>query len=128
MSTKKIGDRGEQLAAAYLEAQGYIILARQYRFMKAEVDLVCFEPAARYEDGGELVFVEVKTRSGTGFGRPEEAVTEAKKRNMAVAPVRGEALDAIVAKAMKTSPALVNKFKKMVKIDKLKPRKRKKKQ
>ena len=52
---------------------------------------------------------------------------EAKKRNMVVAPVRGEVLDAIVAKAMKTSPATINKFKKMVKIDKLKPRKRKKK-
>lgn len=54
-------------------------------------------------------------------------LAEAKKRNMVVAPVRGEVLDAIVAKAMKTSPATINKFKKMVKIDKLKPRKRKKK-
>ncbi len=54
-------------------------------------------------------------------------LAEAKKRNMVVAPVRGEKLDAIVAAAMKTSPALINKFKKMVKIDKLKPRKRKKK-
>lgn len=52
---------------------------------------------------------------------------EAKKRNMVVAPVRGEVLDVIVAKAMKTSPATINKFKKMVKIDKLKPRKRKNK-
>lgn len=50
---------------------------------------------------------------------------EAKKRNVVVAPVRGEELDAIVAAAMKTSPALVQKFKKMVKIDKLKPRKKK---
>jgi len=54
-------------------------------------------------------------------------LAEAKKRNMVVAPVRGEELDAIVASAMKTSPALVQKFKKMVKIDKLKPRKKKKK-
>ncbi len=54
-------------------------------------------------------------------------LAEAKKRNMVVAPVKGEALDAIVAKAMKTSPATVNRFKKLVKIDKLKPRKRKKK-
>lgn len=82
MSTKDVGDRGEALAAAYLEARGYRILERQYRFERAEVDLVCFEPAARYEDGGELVFVEVKTRTGTGFGRPEEAVDEEKKRNM----------------------------------------------
>ena len=54
-------------------------------------------------------------------------LAEAKKRNMVVAPVRGEALDAIVAAAMKTSPATIKKFKKLVKIDKLKPRKRKKK-
>jgi len=54
-------------------------------------------------------------------------LADAKKRNMVVAPVRGEALDAIVAGAMRTSPALIKKFKKMVKIDKLKPRKKKKK-
>ena len=53
-------------------------------------------------------------------------LADAKKRNLLVAPVRGEELDAIVAEAMKTSPKLVNKFKKMVKIDKLKPRKKKK--
>lgn len=52
-------------------------------------------------------------------------LAEAKKRNMVVAPIRGEDLDALVAKAMKTSPALVQKFKKMVKIDKLKSRKKK---
>ena len=82
MSTKSIGDRGEAIAAAYLEAQGLTVLERQYRFERAEVDLVCFEPAAQYEQGGELVFVEVKTRTGLGYGRPEEAVTEAKQRNI----------------------------------------------
>jgi tripartite-type tricarboxylate transporter receptor subunit TctC len=54
-------------------------------------------------------------------------LADAKKRNMVVAPVRGEELDALVAKAMKTSPALIQKFKKMVKIDKLKSGKKKKK-
>ena len=82
MSTKQIGDRGEALAATYLEERGYIILARNYRFERAEVDLVCFLPAVPYDEGGELVFVEVKARSGLGFGRPEEAVTEAKKRHL----------------------------------------------
>lgn len=82
MSTKAIGDRGEALAAAYLEEQGYRILDRQYRFQQAEVDLVCFLPAVPYELGGELVFVEVKTRTGTSFGRPEEAVTLTKQRNI----------------------------------------------
>lgn len=82
MSTKKIGDQGEQLAASFLEQKGYRILERNYRFERAEVDLVCYQPAERYEDGGELVFVEVKTRSGLGFGRPEEAVDEAKQQNV----------------------------------------------
>ena len=82
ITTRSIGDQGEDLAAAFLEAQGYKILARQYRYERAEVDLVCFEPAARYQDGGELVFVEVKTRSGTGFGRPEDAVTEVKQHHV----------------------------------------------
>ncbi len=82
MSTKQIGDRGEALAAAFLEAKGYMILARNYCFERAEVDLVCFQPAEVYEAGGELVFAEVKTRSGLDFGRPEEAVTEEKKRNL----------------------------------------------
>ena len=80
MKTKRIGDRGEAIAAAYLEGQGYTILERNYRFEKAEVDLICFKPAARYQDGGDLVFVEVKTRSGLGYGRPEEAITDEKKR------------------------------------------------
>lgn len=80
MTTKHIGDRGEAAAAEYLEAQGYKILERNYRFERAEVDLVCFLPAPRYQDGGELVFVEVKTRTGLGYGRPEEAVTDEKKR------------------------------------------------
>ena len=82
MSTKRIGDEGEDVAAAYLEAQGLVVLERQYRFERAEVDLVCFEPATAYERGGELVFVEVKTRTGLGYGRPEEAVTEAKQRQV----------------------------------------------
>ncbi len=82
MSTKEIGDRGEAIAAAYLERKGYTILERNYRFERAEVDLICFMPAPKYEAGGELVFTEVKTRTGLGYGRPEEAVTEAKKRNL----------------------------------------------
>ena len=82
MFTRHIGDRGEALAADYLEAKGYTVMERNYRFEHAEVDLVCFKPAAKYEQGGELVFTEVKTRTGLGFGRPEEAITEEKKRHL----------------------------------------------
>ncbi|NNF59201.1 MAG: YraN family protein [Rhodothermaceae bacterium] len=76
---KATGAHGEDLAADYLEAKGYRVLDRNYRFMREEIDLVCFLPAERYEDGGELVFVEVKTRRGHGFGRPEEAVDRPKQ-------------------------------------------------
>lgn len=84
-TTKHIGDRGEDLAADYLAGQGYRVLDRNYRFEHAEIDLVCFDPAASGDRGGELVFVEVKTRSGLGFGRPEEAVTAEKKEHLVYA-------------------------------------------
>jgi putative endonuclease len=82
MTGKEIGDRGEAIAARYLEAQGYVILDRNYRYQRAELDLVCYEPAEGESEGGELVFTEVKTRSGLGFGRPEEAVSSAKRRHL----------------------------------------------
>lgn len=74
------GRRAESLAADFLEAKGYRIMERNYRFNREEVDLICFQPYPRYEDGGELVFVEVKARRGLGFGRPEDAVTADKQR------------------------------------------------
>ncbi len=77
------GRDGEDIAAEYLEARGFRVMDRNYRFEHAEVDLVCFEPSETYEHGGELVFVEVKTRRGTGFGSPEEAVSEQKQRHIA---------------------------------------------
>lgn len=79
---QRTGRSGEDRAAAYLEALGYRILDRNYRFEGTEVDIVAFEPAQDYERGGELVFVEVKTRRGTGFGPPEEAISDAKKRSL----------------------------------------------
>lgn len=82
MKRKQIGDRGENLAATYLEQHGYRILDRNYRYERAEVDLVGFEPAETPEQGGTIVFVEVKTRSGLGYGAPEEAVTDAKQQHI----------------------------------------------
>ena len=74
------GKDGEDLAAKYLEEKGYRILERNYRFQREEVDLICFQPYERYEEGGEIVVVEVKTRRGTGFGYPEESVTREKQK------------------------------------------------
>jgi len=80
-TTNDIGDRGEALAASYVRDAGYRVLERNYRFRRHEVDLVCLDPRAE----GEVVFVEVKTRRGTGFGPPEASVTEEKRRAVAAA-------------------------------------------
>ena len=74
-TTKHIGDRGEDIAAAYLEMKDWLIIDRNYTFEKAEVDIVA-------TDRNYIIFVEVKTRSGTFFGRPEEFVTPAKEANI----------------------------------------------
>lgn len=84
MSNVELGNRGEDLAASFLERHGYVILDRNYRFERAEVDLVGFEPAADGK-GGEVVFVEVKTRRGVAYGRPEAAVTADKQHQIAKA-------------------------------------------
>jgi putative endonuclease len=72
----RLGDRGEAAAAAELEAAGLQILARNYRCPFGEIDLIA-------NDGGVLVFVEVKTRSSAAFGAPRDAVTAAKRRKLA---------------------------------------------
>ena len=86
---KDVGNRGENIAAAYLESIGYRILHRNYRFGRLELDLVCREPPGDSPDAvfrqGEIVFAEVKTRSGLRFGHPEEAISETKQRRIAQA-------------------------------------------
>lgn len=65
------GKLGEEKAKKYLCSIGYIFLEQNYRYNKAEIDLIL-------NDGEVLVFVEVKYRSGLVFGLPEEAVNEKK--------------------------------------------------
>jgi putative endonuclease len=66
-----LGRRGEDVAAEHLAARGLVVLARNWRCREGELDLVA-------ADGPQLVVAEVKTRSGTGFGMPAEAVTPLK--------------------------------------------------
>lgn len=75
-STREIGDKGEELAAAYLESKGYTILERNYHFEHAEVDIVA------YDNEAYIIFVEVKTRSSNQFGEPEEYVDDEKIANI----------------------------------------------
>lgn len=70
-TTREIGSRGEDLAAAYLESKGWTILDRNYFFQRAEVDIVAY-------DGARIVFAEVKYRSGTDRGHPEESISKKK--------------------------------------------------
>ena len=79
MTAAEVGARGEDAAAEFLEAKGYRVMDRNYRFQREEIDLVAFQPNAT-NDGGMIVFVEVKARSGTGYGRPEAAVDGAKQK------------------------------------------------
>ena len=72
-----LGRFGEQVAAQHLEAAGLKVLARNWRCREGELDIVAWDPGERC-----LVFCEVKTRSGTGFGSPAEAVTVAKARRL----------------------------------------------
>lgn len=67
----ELGRRGEQLAVDHLTALGYTIVDRNWRCTIGEIDIV-----ARH--GSTAVVVEVKTRSGTGFGHPLDAVTPRK--------------------------------------------------
>ena len=74
----QLGAFGEQLACDYLVAKSYVILARNSRIKRTEIDII-----ARHKD--TLVFCEVKTRSSHHHGLPIEAVTRAKLTNMQTA-------------------------------------------
>jgi putative endonuclease len=75
-----LGSYGESLAARWCVAQGYEVLARNWRTREAELDLVL-------RKGNEIVFCEVKTRVDDRFGTPAEAVTAAKQRRVRSAAV-----------------------------------------
>jgi putative endonuclease len=70
--SRGVGQAWEDLAAVHLKRAGYRILERNFRCRPAEIDFVAM-------DGPVLCFIEVKGRSGTRFGRPEEAVDAEKQ-------------------------------------------------
>lgn len=67
-----LGQKGEELALKYLQKSGYIITQRNWRFGRAEIDLIA-------EKDGFVIFVEVKTRANNYFEEPEKAVTRRKQ-------------------------------------------------
>lgn len=72
------GKKGEIAAANFLTEKGFEILATNYRFKKAEVDIIAKQKS-------KIVFVEVKTRSSEMFGFPEEFVHKKKQQLIAKA-------------------------------------------
>ena len=70
-----LGRAGEGEAVRYLEGNGYRILHRNLRARFGEIDVVA-------RDGAALCFVEIKARSSTRFGLPEEAVHPMKRRQL----------------------------------------------
>lgn len=68
-----LGKKGEEIAANHLATKGYQIIERNWRFGKDEIDIIA-------EHENFLVVVEVKTRSTSYYGNPEEAVDEQKQR------------------------------------------------
>ncbi len=72
---KELGQEGEQMAADYLKKNGWQILELNYRYRRSEIDLIATK-------GQLLVFFEVKARSDTAFGHPEDFVGDKKAENI----------------------------------------------
>jgi putative endonuclease len=75
---RQLGNRGEIIAARFLEAKGYKILEHQFKVYGGEVDLIA-------EKDEEIIFVEVKTRQSLLFGYPENTITRRKLQRMVLA-------------------------------------------
>lgn len=75
MNKRQIGSEYEAEAASYLEQKGYVILEKNYRTKRGEIDLIA-------KDGETIVFVEVKYRSTRKYGSPFEAVDARKQRRI----------------------------------------------
>ena len=85
---RKMGQLAEGMAAAALKEKGYKILEHNFSNRFGEIDIIV-------EDKGILVFVEVKAKTGTNLGLPEEMVKRGKLqriRNMAVTYTQGKSL------------------------------------
>lgn len=75
LAKKILGREGEDRAAQFLKKQGYKILERNYSTPQGEIDLIALHR-------GEVVFVEVKTRTNEAYGAPELAVNPRKQQRM----------------------------------------------
>ena len=95
MSRKKndLGEQGENIAVRYLQNKGYRIVTRNYRTRFGEIDIIA-------EQGPDLVFVEVKTRTSALFGSPLDSVDVNKQKQLSRV-----ALDYMSRKSCQNRPA-----------------------
>lgn len=73
-----LGKKGEEMAASHLIAKGFIILERNWRFKRLEIDIIATK-------NQQLFFVEVKTRGSLQFGFPEENILKKKMKRVRIA-------------------------------------------
>lgn len=72
---KEIGKYGEDIVCRYLEKNGYNILCRNFKTDNSEIDIIS-------EYKGEIIFIEVKTRTSKQYGFPIESVNKLKKKHI----------------------------------------------
>ena len=72
---QELGESGENLAVSELTSRGYAVVARRYRTRYGEIDIIAI-------DGDMLVFVEVRRKSGEGYGAAVESITADKRRRV----------------------------------------------
>ena len=72
-----LGKLGEKIAEKYLMKNKYTIIEKNFYSRQGEIDIIAEE-----KDTREIVFIEVKTRTNSKYGRPEDAVTINKRKHM----------------------------------------------
>lgn len=72
---QRVGRAGEAAARRYLQGRGYRVVESNYRCLYGEIDMIAFL-------GNILVFVEVRTRTGSSFGTPAESITAEKLNHL----------------------------------------------
>ncbi|HNY61912.1 MAG TPA: YraN family protein [Caldisericia bacterium] len=71
-----LGKKGEEMAASLLASKGFEIVCKNYKTKHGEIDIIC-------KKGADLLFVEVKRRSGDSFGTPLESLPAKRVKRMA---------------------------------------------
>lgn len=74
-TNRTTGNKGEELAAYYLQQKGYSIIERNWRYKYLEVDIIASK-------GNRLHFIEIKTRTSDKYGKPEESISTKKMANL----------------------------------------------